>query len=305
MHKSIKHRPWLWLLPLFISLQGCTLTTARLNIGKALHGPWESAREQDEPNSWQEAALATVKLEKTNSKPLLKQRHKSTDPVGEILQEKSWDPPKVRWVVERYDYEVRQRIKADFDLAGVPYPPTRLAFLAFKKERRLEVWASDAIGPLRRIKDYPFTAFSGQLGPKRRVGDGQIPEGIYRITALNPDSAYHLSMKLNYPNEFDREMAARDQRYNLGGDIFIHGDSRSIGCIPLGNRGIEELFVLTALAGAENTQVIVAPYDMRTDNQIRPLADIPWTRELYTRIRESIRPFHRDRAGEETVATTN
>ncbi|MBF0613972.1 MAG: L,D-transpeptidase family protein [Magnetococcales bacterium] len=212
----------------------------------------------------------------------------------DIVKELSLDkiPARVQKVVERYDEAVRLRLMEDFRMAGVPYPPARLALLSFKKERRLELWGGETEESMQRIKSYPFTAFSGELGPKRRQGDRQIPEGIYRVTFLNPNSAYHLSMKLDYPNEFDRTMAEMDRRQQLGGDIFIHGDSYSIGCIALGDRAIEELFILTAWAGMENVQVIIAPYDLRRDPEIRPLETIPWTRELYARIQDALRPFH-------------
>ncbi|MBF0272495.1 MAG: L,D-transpeptidase family protein [Magnetococcales bacterium] len=201
-------------------------------------------------------------------------------------------PGEVKQVVQYYDKLVRNRLMRDFKLAGVPYPSARLALLGFKQERRLELWGGDADGPMKLIKSYPFTAFSGELGPKRRQGDRQIPEGLYRITFLNPNSSYHLSMKLDYPNEFDRAMAEPERRNRLGGDIFIHGDNYSIGCIALGDQAIEELFVLTAWAGLDNVQVIVSPYDLRRDKEIRPLADIPWTRELYARIQDSLLAFH-------------
>ncbi len=64
------------------------------------------------------------------------------------------------------------------------------------------------------------------------------------IEYLNPNSKFHLSMKVSYPNSFDREMAKLDNRDNLGGDIMIHGSNRSVGCIPIGDGGIEELYFL-------------------------------------------------------------
>ena len=63
----------------------------------------------------------------------------------------------------------------------------------------LEVWGRLKSGELELIKRYPFTGFSGGPGPKLREEDGQIPEGIYAIEYLNPNSQFHLSMKLNYP----------------------------------------------------------------------------------------------------------
>ncbi|MBF0213407.1 MAG: L,D-transpeptidase family protein [Magnetococcales bacterium] len=260
--------PWLTLLTLTVALQGC------VNLGPM----FSSTRFP--PNQ--------IHVLDDTSLPLERQAK------SEIHRERSLEksPPKVQQVVERYDEHVRNRLMRDFKLAGLPYPTTRLALLGFKKERRLELWGGEDHGPMKLIKSYPFTAFSGELGPKRRQGDRQIPEGIYRITFLNPNSSYHLSMKIDYPNEFDRAMADLDRRQRLGGDIFIHGDNSSIGCIALGDRAIEELFVLTAWAGLENVQVIVSPYDLRRDKEIRPLADVPWTRELYARIQDSLSAFH-------------
>ncbi len=200
-------------------------------------------------------------------------------------------PSEVVRTVRIYHHAVRTRMAEAFESAGIPFPPPRLALLAFKKERRLELWAGEPGQASRWIKNYPFTAFSGKLGPKRKQGDRQIPEGIYRVTFLNPESSYHLSMKLDYPNEYDRAMAISDRRGDLGGDIFIHGDSYSIGCIALGDRAIEELFVLAALAGEDNIQVIISPYDLRRNKAIEPVARIPWTRELYARIQDSLLPF--------------
>jgi murein L,D-transpeptidase YafK len=79
---------------------------------------------------------------------------------------------------------------------------------------------------------------SGKAGPKLREGDGQVPEGIYRIDGLNPNSSYHLSLKLNYPNDFDLEQARTEGRTELGGDIFIHGKAVSIGKTRAGRVGI-------------------------------------------------------------------
>ena len=74
---------------------------------------------------------------------------------------------------------------------------------------------------------------------------------------------FHLSLKVSYPNEFDRKQAIQDGRVNLGGDIMIHGGCATIGCIPIGDDAIEELFYFVAMIGKENTKVIIAPYDLR------------------------------------------
>ena len=108
-----------------------------------------------------------------------------------------------------------------------------------------------------------MTAFSGTLGPKLREGDGQIPEGIYGIGYLNPNSSYYLSLKVTYPNASDRARAKVDGRTNLGGDIMIHGKAVTIGCVPVGDDAIEDIFYLASAVGIKNVLVVIAPYDMR------------------------------------------
>lgn len=169
-----------------------------------------------------------------------------------------------------------------------------IAVLAFKEERRLELWKSRG-EKWEHIKDYTFTGFSGKTGPKLREGDLQIPEGVYRISLLNPNSSYHLSLQVDYPNAFDRKMAAKDGRDQLGGDIFIHGMSVTIGCIPLGNPNIEEVFYLFGKNGIKNSRVIIAPYDMRRRAENPSIDGIDWEETLYESIRVALVPFENKR----------
>jgi murein L,D-transpeptidase YafK len=113
-----------------------------------------------------------------------------------------------------------------------------------------------------KTKNLLMTAFSGTLGPKLREGDGQIPEGIYGIGYLNPNSSYYLSLKVTYPNASDRARAKADGRTNLGGDIMIHGKAVTIGCVPVGDDAIEDIFYLASAVGIKNVSVVIAPYDM-------------------------------------------
>ncbi|MCP3102837.1 L,D-transpeptidase family protein [Myxococcus sp. K15C18031901] len=130
-----------------------------------------------------------------------------------------------------------------FSAAGVAWPPEQLYVRAFKHEGELEVWAGPARGPLVKVKTYPFCAASGVPGPKRQQGDLQVPEGFYTLDLFNPWSSYHLSIRVSYPNAADR----RRQRPGvpLGGDIFVHGDCVSIGCIAIQDTPIEELYLMT------------------------------------------------------------
>ena len=176
-----------------------------------------------------------------------------------------------------------------FNKAKVSYPPREVTFIALKRERKLELWARNS-GQFRFIRNYDIKAASGVSGPKLRQGDRQVPEGIYRIAGLNPNSHYHLSMKINYPNEFDIFHAWQEGRANPGSDIFIHGKAVSIGCLAMGDETIEELFVLTAHVGAENVKVVIAPHDPRNYPLVAQSEKLPqWTPELYSMISREIR----------------
>ena len=167
-----------------------------------------------------------------------------------------------------------------------------LVILVFKEERRVELWKQTEGSDFEEVTAWKFTKYCGKLGPKLAEGDWQIPEGVYEIEYLNPNSSYHLSMKVNYPNAFDREMAKRDGRKNLGGDIMIHGKEVTIGCVPIGDPGIEELFFLIAENGYKNARVVMAPRDFRKANAENPESPgVAWSEELYGRIRSALKPF--------------
>jgi hypothetical protein len=203
-------------------------------------------------------------------------------------------PPKLpgQWTVEdilqAYGANVTGKLNYYFTKAKVSYPPREVTFIALKQEKKLELWARDN-GEFRFIRDYYILASSGVAGPKLRQGDKQVPEGIYRIEGLNPNSYYHLSMKINYPNEFDISHAAQEGRADQGSDIFIHGKAASIGCLAMGDEAIEELFVLTAQVGAENVKVVIAPHDPRAYPLEADSEELPeWTPELYSIITREI-----------------
>lgn len=188
--------------------------------------------------------------------------------------------------VAQYGAAVRARILPDFQRQGVPYPPKRVTLLGLKRENVLEVWAPDGEGAMKRVRTYPIRAKSGGIGPKLREGDRQVPEGIYGIESINPNSMFHLSLRVNYPNEFDQARAAEDKRSTLGGDIFIHGKASSVGCLAMGDEAAEDLFVLAAETGVENVRVILAPCDLRREQLAGAAFDgLPgWYPELCARI---------------------
>lgn len=154
---------------------------------------------------------------------------------------------------------------------------SKLTIVVFKRERSVEVFAEN----WAHSRIYKMQGFSGALGPKLMEGDGQIPEGVYGIEYMNPNSMFHLSLKVDYPNVFDHSKAVLEGRDNLGGDIMIHGGSASAGCIPVGDDGIEEIFYFVGKIGCEQVKVVISPYDMRR-GRIAELekSDISWYREL-------------------------
>ena len=184
----------------------------------------------------------------------------------------------------------RARLAPYFAAAGIGYPSSKLAFVGLKKERTFEVWASDGAGPLKRVRIYPIVGASGTLGPKLREGDCQVPDGFYRIESLNPNSMFHLSLRVSYPNELDREQARRGNRTNLGGYIMIHGGTASIGCLAMGDQAVEDLFVFAAETGIENISVILGLLDLR--KMPPPSLDHPlpaWADRLYAEIAGRLR----------------
>ena len=210
---------------------------------------------------------------------------------------KMYDIPRPKlpgqWTVEDilHDYGafVTGKLSPYFAKAKVSYPPKEVIFIALKQEMKLELWARDS-GEFHFIRDYHIQAASGLAGPKLRQGDRQVPEGIYRITELNPNSQYHLSMKINYPNEFDFFHARHGARAKLGSNILIHGKAASSGCLAMGDKTIEELFVLTAQVGVENVKVVIAPHDPRTyPLKADSKEDPAWTPELYSIISREIK----------------
>lgn len=194
-------------------------------------------------------------------------------------------------VVKLYGPPAEKTFKEMFAKQMMAYPPKKIAFLAFKKEKLFELWAEND-GKWRFVHAYQIKAASGMAGPKLREGDLQVPEGLYRISVLNPNSSYHLSMRLNYPNAFDQAKAKLEKRQHLGGDIYIHGKDVSIGCIALGDDAIEDLFYLVAKMGKENVDVLVAPMDFRLPNEMPKLRyEPPWLKELYDGIKKELARF--------------
>lgn len=145
----------------------------------------------------------------------------------------------------------------------LPSPIPRLYFRAFKQERQLEVWGASAEGrPMVLVRRYAIAGMSGGLGPKLKEGDRQVPEGFYHIDRFNPRSRFLLSLGINYPNDRDRRVADQERP---GGDIFIHGDTASIGCLAMTDDLIREIYLLALdarKAGQGRIPVHIFPFRM-------------------------------------------
>jgi len=194
--------------------------------------------------------------------------------------------------LERFGSAAEKRLRPYLHAADLPFPPDEIALVGIKRDKLLQLYGRRRQGPWRFVRDYPILGASGVEGPKLREGDRQVPEGIYRIIALNPNSLYHVSLRLDYPNAFDRAMGGRDGRTDLGSDIMIHGKTASVGCLAMGDPVAEELFTLVARLRPAAPRVILVPKDFR-DHPVPILrADSPsWTAELYRELRTRLAEF--------------
>jgi hypothetical protein len=148
-----------------------------------------------------------------------------------------------------------------FASAGVAYPAEVVFLRAHKHERELELWAGNSTGPLELVATYGVAAASGGAGPKRREGDSQVPEGFYEVDRFNPQSSFHLSLGINYPNAADRILG---DPAKPGYDIFVHGNAASIGCLAMGDDLIEEIYLAALDAKSKPVHMHIFPARMNT-----------------------------------------
>lgn len=136
-------------------------------------------------------------------------------------------------------------IQESLSAIGLSSSNFEILLIAYKEEDVLNVYAKNkTCDHYQFLMSFPILTRSGTLGPKKKEGDKQVPEGQYRINRFNPKSKYHLSLGINYPNDYDRA-----QQYT-GSDIFIHGGTETVGCLPIGDPAIEMLYTLASLAKA-------------------------------------------------------
>jgi hypothetical protein len=194
--------------------------------------------------------------------------------------------------VAKYGPTAHRRVAAIFRTKGLEYPPDKLALVAFKDSRQLQIYVSNGGRPLKFVRSYTILGASGVSGPKLKEGDRQVPEGIYHISSLEPDCPYHLGLRLDYPDDFDRARAKEDGRTNLGGDILIHGDNCSVGCLAVGDQASEDLFVMAYDTKDQSIPVVISPVDPRVSDLPDPKPDDPrWLPGLYQTIKKVLALF--------------
>lgn len=186
---------------------------------------------------------------------------------------------------------VRPVLEAELAARGLDFGAA--AFLRiFKQERELELWLRGSDGAFALFKTYPICTYSGALGPKLRQGDGQAPEGFYRVPAgrLNPYSSYHLSFDLGYPNAYDRAHG------RTGSLLMVHGSCVSIGCYAMGDANIEQMYTLLSAAfraGQGEVAVHAFPFRMTEANLARAQGSA-WS-DFWSNLREGYDAFERTR----------
>lgn len=176
------------------------------------------------------------------------------------IQQKS---PRVKQAYKEKEKEIQKELSDN----GISINQLNILLVALKQEQQLVLWAKNKTeSNYKKIKTYSICASSGDLGPKRKYGDMQVPEGFYHIDRFNPNSNYHLSLGISYPNKSDKIISTAP---NLGGDIFIHGNCVTIGCMPITDDKIKELYIYAVEAknnGQEKIPVYIFPCKLSDDN---------------------------------------
>jgi murein L,D-transpeptidase YafK len=144
-------------------------------------------------------------------------------------------------------------VKRQFAKQKFSWPAQAMYIRSFKFDNQLEVWIKDTSANFKLFKTYKVCMQSGSMGPKRMEGDYQVPEGFYYINELNPNSNYHLSLGLNYPNASDRILS---DAHRPGNNIYIHGNCVSTGCIAIMDGPIEELFIIASSVRTQGYEFI-------------------------------------------------
>ena len=211
-------------------------------------------------------------------------------PIRPIIADKPAD--RVALARERCEMELR----AHFKKAGLGWPAGEIFLRGMKREGQLEMWARDREGEsFRLVRTFQVMAQSGIPGPKRREGDLQVPEGFYEVDRFNPESSFHLSLGLNYPNASDRILA---DPVSPGFDIFIHGGNASVGCLAMGDPAIEEIFLAASDSATRPIRVHLFPARMDAADWAQwrdeQLGSLPGLQMLWGQLAEGWERFARE-----------
>lgn len=157
-------------------------------------------------------------------------------------------------------------LQKQFKAKKLQWPAKYMYIRSFKYDSQLEVWVKNEINaPFQLFKTYKVCALAGTLGPKRMEGDYQVPEGFYYINEFNPKSNYYLSLGINYPNASDKILS---DSLRPGSAIYIHGSCVTVGCIPITDQQIDELYILAAHAKDQGQDFIpVHIFPVRFDKE--------------------------------------
>ena len=163
-----------------------------------------------------------------------------------LLAQTSYTNPQRVYSTAVVSAKVEDSLKQQFKEKKLTWPPQNVFIRSFKYDRSLEVWVKNkSVDSFTLFKTYKVCMESGSIGPKRSEGDNQVPEGFYYINEFNPRSTYHLALGLNYPNASDKVLSDTKKP---GGDIYIHGNCVSVGCIAIQDMPIEEVYTLASIA---------------------------------------------------------
>ena len=138
----------------------------------------------------------------------------------------------------------------------------------FKEEAEMEIWKKTRDGEFALLKTYPICRWSGDLGPKKKEGDRQAPEGFYTITPgqMNPASNYYLAFNTGFPNAYDRAWGY------TGSELMVHGDCSSRGCYAMTDEQIQEIYALARdsfFGGQKAFQLEAFPFRMTALNMAK------------------------------------
>ncbi len=166
-------------------------------------------------------------------------------------------------------------LQKQFEAKNLQWPAKFIYIRSFKYDSQLEVWVkNDVKDQFKLFKTYKVCALAGTLGPKRMEGDYQVPEGFYMINEFNPKSSYYLSLGLNYPNASDKMLS---DSLRPGSAIYIHGSCVTVGCIPIRDEQIDELYILAAHAknqGQDFIPVHIFPIRFNVERSVKFLDNL-------------------------------